>query len=321
LKAYVTGAAGFIGYHLCRRLQDEGWDVSGVDNFNDYYDPTLKRDRARRLSNRRIHVWEQDFADSWVPVDTDVVIHLAAYAGVRHSLDHPSLYIDGNIGKTQKLIDHITQMGWPNWEFGLSTPVPGRTPKVVYASTSCVMAGNALPWKEDVPVGHQLNPYGYSKRVNECQFMMSPIPNAIGLRFFTVYGPWGRPDMALFTFVRNILSGEPIKAFNHGNMIRDFTYVDDIVDGIMLVLNPDVKGKQIFNIGRGRQVNLMDFISRIEECVGKKAVIELVDKHPADTQATWSDTTKLQSLGYDPQVNIEDGVERFVKWYRSYYDV
>ena len=308
MKILITGGAGFIGYHLTRELERRGNTVVGIDNFNDYYDVKLKEARAERLQNVIMcDLVNKAHLDNVIKKEKpDVVIHLAAYAGVRHSLEHPRKYIDVNIVGTQNLIEVCEA---------------NNVKKVVYASTSCVMAGNELPWKEDEPTGHQLNPYGFSKRTNECQFKTSKIQNTIGLRFFTVYGPWGRPDMALFTFTKNIIEGKPIVAFNYGNMIRDFTYVDDIVSGICIVTEANIANGEIFNIGRGEQVQLMDFIQHIEKNVGKEAIIDLQPKHPADTQATWSDTTKLQALGYKPTVSIGEGVENFVKWYKEYYNV
>ena len=186
------------------------------------------------------------------------------------------------------------------------------------------MAGNELPWKEDEKVGYPLNPYGYSKLCNESMFMASDIDAAIGLRFFTVYGPWGRPDMALFDFTNKIIKNEPIDLFNHGDMIRDFTYVDDIVNGINIVIDyiqSSMLIKDIYNIGNGRQVPLIEFVENIEFQLQRKAQKNYVPKHPADTQATWSDTTKLQALGYKAETSIEDGVEKFITWYKGYYNV
>jgi UDP-glucuronate 4-epimerase len=187
------------------------------------------------------------------------------------------------------------------------------------------MAGNPLPWKEDEKLGYQLNPYGYSKATNEAQFMApNGLDVAIGLRFFTVYGPWGRPDMALFSFTKNIVEGKPIQLFNYGDMVRDFTYVDDIVQGCCIVIQKalgEEQYKDVYNIGYGQQVQLVDFVNHIEENLGIKAIRELVPKHPADTHETWSDTTKLQALGYKPTTSIEVGVKNFVEWYKEYYNV
>jgi UDP-glucuronate 4-epimerase len=311
----VTGGAGFIAYHLIQALIENGYEVSAFDNFNDYYDVSLKEARAANLKELGVDVARVDLKDAdalskfVAHHKPDVVMHLAAYAGVRHSLTNPKLYIDNNITGSQNLIEACEAAG---------------VGKVVYASTSCTMAGNPLPWNEDEKTGYQLNPYGYSKSTNECQFMSSSIPTTIGLRFFTVYGPWGRPDMALFDFTKNIVKGTPIALFNHGDMIRDFTYVDDIVQGIMLIISKAYSVDEcgdIYNIGYGEQVQLMDFVDHIEDNLGRIATRVLVDMHPADTQATWSDTTKIQKLGYKPTTSIKEGVAKFVSWYKEYYNV
>ena len=315
-KILITGGAGFIAYHLAQKLQAEGHRVCGFDNYNDYYDVDLKYARARSLATRGIEVIKGDLVNL-VDVDfavttfaPEIVIHLGAYAGVRHSLDHPRLYLENNINGTHNLIEVCEKRGMN---------------KIIYASTSCVMAGNELPWNESDKCGYQLNAYGYSKATNEAQFMASKIPVTIGLRFFTVYGPWGRPDMALFTFTKSIINGTSIKLFNYGDMIRDFTYVDDIVQGVNIVINRAINTtqnlKEVYNIGNGEQVQLLDFVSEIEKNVGKEAIRELVEKHPADTQATWSDTTKLQALGYKPTTSVKVGVAKFVEWYKSYYNI
>jgi len=315
-KVLITGGAGFIGFHLAQSMQDDGWDVACLDDFNGfYYDPNMKADRSEILAERGIKTWAVDIKEKSKLVNAldaekpDVVMHLAAHAGVRHSLDYSRQYIDNNIYGTQNLIEACEIVGVDN---------------VVYASTSCVMAGNQLPWKEDDPTRHQLNPYGYTKMTNECQMMVSKINNTIGLRFFTVYGPWGRPDMALFKFTKGILDGSKIDVFNYGDMKRDFTYVDDIVAGIKVLIQRTMDSdglKEIYNIGRGEQVQLMDFITEIEKNFGRKAEKNLLPKHPADTQETWSDTTKLQSLGWKPTTSIPEGIEKFAEWYKSYYGV
>jgi len=315
-KVLITGGAGFIGFHLAQSMQDDGWDVACLDDFNGfYYDPNMKADRSEILAERGIKTWAVDIKEKSKLVNAldaekpDVVMHLAAHAGVRHSLDYSRQYIDNNIYGTQNLIEACEIVGVDN---------------VVYASTSCVMAGNQLPWKEDDPTRHQLNPYGYTKMTNECQMMVSKINNTIGLRFFTVYGPWGRPDMALFKFTKGILDGSKIDVFNYGDMKRDFTYVDDIVAGIKVLIQRTMDSdglKEIYNIGRGEQVQLMDFITEIEKNFGRKAEKNLLPKHPADTQETWSDTTKLRSLGWKPTTSISEGIEKFAEWYKSYYGV
>ena len=315
-KVLITGMAGFIGFHVAKKLFSLGYEVHGFDNYNDYYEVSLKEARTKELDKLGIDVIDCDLKNldgvkSIIEVlKPDAVIHLAAYAGVRHSLDHPRKYIDNNIVGTQNLIEACEMHGVSN---------------VVYASTSCVMAGNELPWKEDEPTFHQMNPYGFSKRANESQFKTSKIARNIGLRFFTVYGPWGRPDMALFTFTRSILKGETIGLFNYGDMKRDFTYIDDIVQGINIVVDRvfsvDTPLSEIYNIGYGQQVDLIDFVRAIEDNFGQKAIIDYLPKHPADSQETWSDTTKLQSLGYRPTTSIRDGVKYFSDWYKEFYGV
>jgi UDP-glucuronate 4-epimerase len=316
MRILVTGGAGFIGFHTLKRLKAEGHDVFGVDSYNNYYDPKLKHDRTHELSELDIPVYWGDLFSS---ADTDriifemkpeMVIHLAAYAGVRYSLEYPLKYINNNIAGTNNLIKSCEKHG---------------VDRVIYASTSCVMAGNPLPWKEDEKLGTPLSPYGYSKIANESQFSMSKLQMAVGLRFFTVYGPWGRPDMALFSFCDKIVKGEPIQLYNYGNMKRDFTYVDDIVDGIVKVMNYHIphahRVRQIYNIGNGQQVELKDFVEAIEKNLGRKAVKELVAAHPADVDETWSDTSKIQAIGYKPTTSIQDGVAKFVEWYKHYYGV
>ena len=312
----ITGMGGFIGFHLASKLALEGHHVIGFDSFNDYYDPALKKARADELESiegiftDNVDLKDRDELFEWFEKNKpEIVIHLAAYAGVRNSLVEPDNYIQNNVVGTHNLIDACNMFS---------------VEKVIYASTSCVMAGNELPWKEDEKVGYPLNPYGYTKLCNESQFMASAIPSAIGLRFFTVYGPWGRPDMALFDFTNKIIKGESIDLFNNGDMIRDFTYVDDIVNGINIIVDfieRSMVVKEIYNIGNGRQVPLMEFVDNIERQLDRKAIKNYVPKHPADTQATWSDTTKIQALGYKAETPIEEGVAKFIEWYKGYYNV
>lgn len=286
-RVLVTGAAGFIGSQLCDRLQKRGLVVKGLDNFNDHlYTPSLKRDRMVHFG---IDTWGCDLRDE-IKVEAllrefqpDTIVHLAAMAGVRDSLGKEKSYHQNNIDATQNLID-VCKKHLPET-------------RIVYASTSCVYAGSPVPWVEGKESGKQLNAYGYTKWANECQMQSSGL-DTVGLRFFTVYGPWGRPDMALFDFTKNILDGNEITVYNYGDMKRDFTYVDDILDGIEIVLdNNDIESGEIFNIGRGEQVALMDFINEIEKNTGKEAIKNLAPKHPADTLETWSDTSKLGALG------------------------
>ena len=310
-KFLITGAAGFIGSQLMNTLYNAGEKVIGLDNFNDHlYSPTLKKDRVNhfdidvRYVDIRNSYHLEEFLVKHQPTD---IIHLAAHAGVRDSFGKEKQYHSNNIDATQNLID-ICKKHLPDV-------------RIVYASTSCVYAGSQVPWTEGKETGKQLNPYGWSKWSNECQMQSSTL-NTVGLRFFTVYGPWGRPDMALFDFTKNILEGNEITVYNYGDMKRDFTYVEDILDGIEIVLNnEDIPAGEIFNIGRGEQVGLMDFISEIEKNTGKEAIKNLAPKHPADTLETWSNTTKLQSLGYEPKVSIAEGVRRFYEWYKNYHEV
>ena len=313
-KIFITGIAGMIGYHSAQKFKSLGWEVSGVDDFNDYYEVQLKRDREKLLNDVGITVTEADIQETdkfehLLDKDT-IMLHLAAYANPRHALDEPQPYIDTNITGTQRLTEMAERVGC----------------NVVYASSSCVMHGQPLPWNETDCPGHQNNPYGWSKRANECQFKHSLIERTIGLRFFTVYGPWGRPDMALFKFTKAIVAGEPIDLYNYGDMKRDFTFVDDIVQGVVItvdkVLNDEGKSyDEIFNIGYGDCVQLMDFVTEIEKNMGKEAQKNLVEKHRADVPATWSDTSKLQALGYKPTTSIKDGIKAFCDWYKEYYGV
>ena len=309
-KYLITGAAGFIGSQLASKLQEAGEEVVGLDNYNDHlYDPSLKEDRVIHfgLDVRNVDLRDESKLAQLLSKEKPThIVHLAAYAGVRDSFGKEKAYHSNNIDSTQNLID-LCKVHCPEV-------------RIVYASTSCVYAGSELPWTEGNEGGKQLNPYGWSKWTNECQFTASGL-NVTGLRFFTVYGEWGRPDMALFTFTQNILDELPITVYNYGNMKRDFTYVQDIIKGIELILDEDVKSGEIFNIGRGQQVNLMDFITEIEKNTGKKAIKDLQPKHPADTLETWSNTGKLESLGYHPTTSIPEGIANFYKWYKEYHGV
>lgn len=306
-KYLVTGAAGFIGSQLYNRLRKRSAMVRGLDNYNDHlYSPTLKVDRCEHFGldvtyvDIRNEYHLEEFLVNYRPTD---IIHLAAHAGVRDSFGKEKQYHENNIDGTQNLID-LCKKHLPDV-------------RIVYASTSCVFAGSELPWTEGKETGKQLNPYGWSKWTNECQMQSSGL-HTIGLRFFTVYGPWGRPDMALFDFTKKILAGEEITVYNYGDMKRDFTYVDDILDGIECVLDSEAEAGEIFNIGRGQPVQLMDFIKEIEKNTGKEAIMNLAPKHPADTQETWSNTSKLEALGYHPTTNVEDGIRKFYEWYVEY---
>lgn len=316
MKIFITGLAGMIGFHTARHFSKLGWEVIGLDNFNTYYDVSLKHTRENillkefgiRVNNvdiRAIHTLENEIKSC------NLVIHLAAYANPRHSLEEPQHYIDTNITGTQRVVEIVEKVGLP----------------VVYASSSCVMHGQTLPWKEDDVPGHQNNAYGWSKRVNECQFINSRISKTVGLRFFTVYGPYGRPDMALFLFADAIARNNHMTLYNKGKMKRDFTYVEDIVQGMECVVKNIMQSSstdsinEIYNIGSGKQVELLTFIGQIEKEMGRSTHKELVDAHPADTPETWADISKIKKIGYTPKTTVEVGVRKFVQWYKSYYNL
>jgi len=304
-KIYITGIAGFIGFHLAKKLVNEGYEVGGCDNFNAYYDVQLKRDRQRILIDEfdvYIDPYSLDtqYCGALNPLkepvvhDYDAVVHLAAYAGVRHSLDHPQTYIDNNITGTQQLISTCEQLEIP----------------VVYASSSCV--------DSDL-----LNPYAWSKFVNEKQFQASKLL-AAGLRFYTVYGEYGRPDMALGLFAEAIAQGKPIDVYNHGDMQRDFTYVGDLVDGIHIILEnllltPAINHHEIYNLGTGKSNELMDYIECLENELGRVAQKNMLPMHPADVKSTQADITKIQEMGYSPTTTIQEGIKHYINWFKEYH--
>jgi UDP-glucuronate 4-epimerase len=310
----ITGAAGFIGYHVARKLCALGEKVVGIDSVNDYYDPTLKAARLRILeSEKNFAFFKLDLCDFtgltelFDRFDFDRICHLAAQAGVRYSLSNPFAYQKSN------------NEGFLNvLEMARKHPVRN----LVYASSSSVYGANTkLPFSEDDRTDHPVSLYAATKKANEMvahsYSHLFSIPCS-GLRFFTVYGPWGRPDMALFLFTKAILAGEPIEVYNEGRMKRNFTYIDDIVEGVVVALNNPVP-YEIYNIGNSRAEELMDFIGEIEKNVGKKAVIRYLPMQPGDVVATVADITKLQRLGYSPKTNIDAGIKKFVAWYREYY--
>ena len=314
-RIFITGIAGMIGYHTAKKLMDAGYHVSGIDNFNSYYDPKLKHAREALLIANGLDPEDLIVGDienvnfHSILKNVDLVIHLAAYANPRHAMAEPQPYIDTNISGTQRLIEGAERNKVP----------------IVYASSSCVMHGQPLPWNEDDRPALQNNPYGWSKYVNECQFAHSKVVKSAGLRFFTVYGPYGRPDMALFKFADGIVAGTPIDLYNYGDMKRDFTYVDDIVQGVKIVAENILNDTQevdheVFCIGYGEQVELVDFVDEIEKNLGRKAERNLAPAHPADTPETWSDTTKIQKLGYKPTTSIKEGVSQFITWYKEYME-
>ena len=315
MKYYITGINGFIGFTLAKKLSELGHDVTGIDNMNHYYDVALKTARNRILKDEyKVRSYygnvlsNSDLDHTFSKEKPDVVIHLAAYAGIRNSLENPNLYINNNIYGTQNLINVCEKYG---------------VEKVLYASTSSVMANNNIwPWNEQERLGDMLSPYAYTKQSNEHQFKISKIKNTVGLRFFTVYGPWGRPDMALFTFANKIVKKEAIDIYNYGDMKRDFTYVDDIVQGIFGLLEEIPEGDEIYNIGYGKQVGLMKFITEIEENLGRSAEKNFLPMHPADSKETWADISKLVNrTGYNPKTSVVDGVKEFIDWYKSFYKI
>ncbi len=331
----VTGAAGFIGFHLSRRLLENGVRVVGLDILNDYYDVNLKRDRLKQLETREGFTFAKiDLADRAKMDDLfsrrpfDVVVNLAAQAGVRYSLKNPHAYVDANI------------VGFVNLLECCRHHASGH---LVFASSSSVYGANTkLPFSVHDNVDHPVSLYAASKKANELMAHtyshLFGLP-CTGLRFFTVYGPWGRPDMALFLFTKAILEDRPIQVFNHGQMQRDFTYIDDIVEGVVRVMarpaapNDDWHGDhpdpgtsyapyRIYNIGNNNPVPLMDFIGAIEKALGKEARKIMLPLQQGDVPATYADVADLvRDAGFQPSTPIEEGIARFIEWYREYYSV
>ena len=317
----VTGAAGFIGFHTCKKLLARGEKVIGVDIVNDYYDPTLKEARLAQLMEEkgftflRADLAEQNTVDVLLAEHGDIthIIHLAAQAGVRYSLINPRAYTRSNIDGTLSMLE-------------LARYLP-KCQHLAYASSSSVYGTNKkLPFAVDDRVDNPISLYAATKKANELMAHtyshLFDIPTT-GLRFFTVYGPWGRPDMSAFLFVKAILEGSPIKVFNKGDMRRDFTYIDDIVAGVLAIADGPPKGTppyQVHNIGNHRSEELMRFIGLIEQAVGKKAEIDFLPMQPGDVKETYADITPIQEgYGFQPATSIDQGIPRFVEWYRSYY--
>lgn len=328
----VTGAAGFIGYHLSMRLLDEGFRVVGADNMNDYYAVSLKTARLDRLEARDgFRFLRADLADRpgleavFAEASPRVVINLAAQAGVRHSIANPHAYGAANLTGFLNLLECCRH---------------GAVGHLVYASSSSVYGGNAkTPFSVGDSVDHPVSLYAATKKAGElmahCYSHLYAIP-ATGLRFFTVYGPWGRPDMAYWKFTEAILAGRPIEIYNHGRMARDFTYIDDIVEGVVRVMaappeaDPDFDrmtpdpGRswaphRVFNIGNTAREALMDMIAILEELTGRQALKEFKDMQPGDVEETWADISALkETTGFRPQTSLKDGLARFVEWYRGY---
>ena len=335
MNVLVTGGAGFIGAALCQRLLERGERVVALDNLSDYYAVSLKQDRISRLRAHREFVFEHiDITERGAVAELfegqtfDAVVHLAAQAGVRYSLENPAAYIDANL------------VGFGNILEGCRN---GGVSHLLFASSSSVYGANArLPFSENDAVDHPLSLYAATKKANELMAHsyahLYRLP-CTGLRFFTVYGPWGRPDMAFFKFAKLMLAGQPIPVYNHGNLRRDFTYIDDVVEGVMRVLDtpatPDREYDahaptprssdapfRLYNLGNGTQVELMDYIRALEKALGVKAKYEMLPMQPGDVAATGADLAVLaRDFDFTPRTSVEDGLAAFAEWYREYYGV
>ena len=333
MKILVTGAAGFIGMHCTERLLARGDTVVGVDNLNDYYEVSLKENRLKRISghpqftHHPVSVEDREaMASLFATKKPDRVIHLAAQAGVRYSLENPHAYADANLVGFMNILEGCRHNGVEH---------------LVYASSSSVYGGNEqMPFSEHHSVDHPVSLYAATKKANELMAHtyshLFDLPTT-GLRFFTVYGPWGRPDMALFKFTAAMLKGEPIDVYNSGQMVRDFTFIDDIVEGVIRVLdkvatpNPDFDPQspdpqssrapfRVFNIGNGNPVPLMDYIGALESALGITAEKNMMPMQPGDVPMTSADTTELADwVGFAPDTDVRDGVQRFVDWYLAYH--
>ena len=318
MKIMITGFAGFIGFHASREFLRRGWEVVGIDNFCDYYDIRLKRDRAALLEGQPgFSARELDICDHaklhgvFTMEAPDVVLNLAAQPGVRYSIDHPFVYEKTNLEGFLNVLECCRHAA--------------KVPKLVYASSSSVYGGNKkMPFEESDKVDNPVSLYAATKKANELMahtYSHLYGMQTIGLRFFTVYGAWYRPDMALSLFADAMLRGKPIKVFNHGDMLRDFTFVDDIVDGIVRVVESDaLPAYDIFNIGNHRSEKLLDVINVLAESLGLKPKMEMLPMQPGDVYATYASIDKLnKAVGYEPKTTIREGIPVFAKWYKDYH--
>jgi len=316
----VTGTAGFIGFHLARSLLEDGHEVVGLDNFNDYYSVDLKRDRHAILEKcAGYHGMELDVSDSEAVATVfrrfqpEVVCHLAAQAGVRYSVSHPFVYQTANLAGFLSILEACRHAE--------------RVPRLVYASSSSVYGGNTkLPFSETDPVDSPVSLYAATKKANELMahsYSHLYGLQTVGLRFFTVYGPWGRPDMALWLFTKAMFANKPIKVFNHGKMRRDFTYVDDIISGLKSALfSPGLEQYEVINLGNHRSEELMDMISTIAAATGVEPELEMLPMQPGDVEATYADIALAsKKLNFSPKTPISVGIPRFVDWYREYHTI
>ena len=317
MRLLVTGSAGFIGNHLCQSLLADGHEVVGIDNFNAYYDVSLKRARAARLTGlagftqAEGDLCDREFlAGVFAAAPFDVVVNLAAQAGVRYSIEHPHAYQKANLEAFLNVLEAVRHHG---------------KPRLVYASSSSVYGGNTkLPFSETDPVDRPISLYAATKKANELMahtYTHLYGMQTVGLRFFTVYGPWGRPDMAMWMFTRDILAGKSIPVFNHGEMQRDFTYVDDIISGVKSSMFSDgLDPYELFNLGNHRAENLLDMIEIIAAATRCTAKKELLPMQPGDVPATYADISRARAkLGFQPVTSISTGIPAFVQWYREYH--
>lgn len=316
MTTFITGVAGFIGFHVARTLLLRGKKVVGVDNVNDYYAVSLKEDRINELKKfSNFKFFRMDICDHkrlyklCKSINVQQIIHLAAQVGVRYSVENPWAYIKSNIEGHLSILEisrHLDSLE-----------------KLVYASSSSVYGKNSVPFSVNDRVDDPISLYAATKKSDE--LMTSAYAglfniNAIGLRFFTVYGPWGRPDMAAFKFTKAVLEGKPVDLYNQGNMKRDFTYVDDIIDGIMATLDMNFKGHKVYNLGNNKAEELMYFLSLIEKITGQKAIINKLPMQNGDMLETYADITDAQhDFGFMPKTNVEEGLTKFITWYKEYY--